>query len=173
MTDDQKVIVAGIAIGALLVVWFCWLAARAIRHRRPHGSSVTRAATKVLDVDKTGDRPEKVELTEHVAWLSGCDPAWDEVRPALGRRGYLALTRTHLVFVPYHRADVVVFERDRLSEPASKHEKVWKKARGEFHLTYTAPGITSTISFKVREPYTWLFKFGYRSGLADDPYSTG
>src|SRR4051794_24171457 len=97
--DDQKIIAAGIVVAALLLLWFLWMAIRAIRHRRPHGKNVTRAATKVLDVD-SGARPDKVELTEHVAWFSGCDPKWAEAEPALGKRGYLALTQTHLVFVP-------------------------------------------------------------------------
>lgn len=172
MTDDQKLVAAGIAVVALLVLWFGWLAVRAVRHRRPHGKNVTRAATRVLDVD-TGTRPDKVELTEHVAWFSGCEPAWSGAQAAVGKRGYLALTKTHLVFVPYRRADEVVFDRPELSDPGSKHKKVWKKSRGEFHLTYagTDAATPSVVSFKVREPYTWLYKFGYRSGLSDDPFS--
>ena len=77
------------------------------------------------------------------------------------------------MFVPYHRAEEVVFDRPKLSAPGSKHKKVWKKSRGEFHLTYSDTGSAppSVVSFKTREPYTWLYKFGFRSGLSDDPFS--
>jgi len=171
MTDEQKVIAAAITIGALLVLWFALLAVRAIRHRRPHRGSVAKAAETVRALD-AGDRPDKLELTEHVAWFTRCDHSSSELESAVGRRGYLALTRSHLVFVPYHRSGPVVMDRARLAEPASRHRKVWKKARGSFSLRFTPEdGSAVTVTFKTREPYTWLYHFGFRSGLADDPFS--
>lgn len=172
MTDDQKLLVAAAAVVALLVLWFASMALRAVRNRRPHGKSVTRAAQTVLELD-TGQRHDKVELTEHVAWLSGCQPPWPAAQAAVGKRGYLALTKTQLIFVPYHRADPVVLDRDQLDGPGSKHAKVWKKSRGSFFLQYRPEEEVSpvTLSFKVREPYTWMYHFGYRSGLDDDPFS--
>jgi hypothetical protein len=171
MTDDRTIIVAAIVVAALLVAWFVSIAVRAVRHRRPHGGAVTRASELVRGLD-SGSRPDAIELTEHVAWFAACEPTAAELDSAVGHRGYLALTRTHLVFVPYHRADAVVFDRRDLSEPASRHRKVWKKARGSFSLRY-APRRTEsrTVAFKAREPYTWMYHFGYRSGLRDDPFS--
>ena len=120
-----------------------------------------------------GDRPDQIELTEHVAWFA--EPATRRPRPTSrpsASAGYLALTKTHLVFVPYHRAEPVVLDRTRLSSPGSRHKKVWKKSRGSFSLRYQpAAGDAVTVSFKAREAYTWLYHLGYRSGLGDDPYS--
>jgi hypothetical protein len=119
-----------------------------------------------------GDRPDQVDLTEHVAWFARCEPATPDYKPIVGKRGYLALTKTHLVFVPYHRAEPIVFDRDLLSTPSSRHKKVWKKSRGSFSLRYSPPSDAAVkVSFKTREPYTWLYHFGFRSGLNDDPYS--
>jgi hypothetical protein len=173
MTDEQKVVVAigAAVIAVLLVLWFVWLAARAVRHRRPHGGAVTRASEIVRGLD-AGSRPDAIELTEHIAWFARCEPTVDAFDGAVGRRGYLALTKTHLVFVPYHRAEPVVFDRGDLLDPASPHRKVWKKSRGAFSLRYAPPSTqAATVSFKAREPYTWMYHFGYRSGLRDDPFS--
>jgi hypothetical protein len=151
VTDEQKVLVGAIVLGALLVFWFASIAARAVRHRRPHGGAVTRASEVVRSLD-AGDRPDRIELTEHVARFDG-------------HRGYLALTRTHLVFVPYHGDDdPLVLDRRELGQPSSRHKKVWKKSRGSFSLRSRTRG---TLTFKTREPYTWMYHFGYRS-----PYTT-
>jgi len=133
VTDEQKVLVGAIVIGALLIFWFGSIAARAVRHRRPHRGAVTRASEVVRELD-AGDRPDRIELTEHVAWFDG-------------HRGYLALTRTHLIFVPYHRAGPVVYERRELGRPSSRHKKVWKKSRGSFSLR---AGSGETLTFKTR-----------------------
>lgn len=171
LSDDQKLLLGGVAVVALLVLWFGWLAVRAVRNRRPHGKAVTRAAQQIRALDAT-IRPDKLDLTEHVAWFESCEPAWNEVDDVIGKRGYLALTRTHLIFVPYHRAEPVVLDRDHLSNPRSRHEKVWKKSRGSFTLDYASDGAPArALTFKARQPYTWLFKFGFRSGLPDDPFS--
>lgn len=191
--DEQKVLAAAIAVVTLLLVWFGWLALRAFRRRRPHSRSVTEAAEKVLAMDE-GQRPEKIELTEHLARFMSCEPPLPGAGGAVGKRGYLALTDTHLAFAPYHRAEPIVLQRGRLGDPGSKYREVWKKSAGTFTLTYGPPGSASTrpdsvrvgddsagddsesdgshvLTFKVRQPYTWLFKFGFRSGLSDDPYS--
>ncbi|MBI2705241.1 MAG: hypothetical protein HYX32_08145 [Actinobacteria bacterium] len=173
MSEEQRLLAAAAAIVGLLAFWFGWMAVRAVRNRRPHGKAVTRAAQQIRELDATV-RPDQLDLTEHVAWLVACEPRWEGVADVVGRRGYLALTRTHLIFVPYHRAEPVVLDRDHLVGPRSKYKKVWTKARGSFTLDYApseAQPEPHAISFKVRQPYTWLYKFGFRSGLADDPFS--
>lgn len=178
MSDQGRLLlVLGAAVIAALILA---RVAVAVRNRKRSGKKVI-AATMVAR--RSVPRDDKEQITETVVVYRGATPPLPEDGVAKGKSGYLALTRDHLVFVPYRADQALVLDRARLSDPTSRARKVWKKRRATITLGYApaagegkepAPdGEPVRVAFDVKGPYRWMHQFGYRAGFEGSELTGG